>query len=500
MSYLLTVVLLVSAGLALLALLRLRTGRVVPDAALGWLAGSGWLAAVATPLRFALGLPLGRPALLAVVLAPVALWGALRLRRARRPSAPPEAAEPAAQAGVAAAPARWLPRPAWLFAPLALYVVVVAGAVVLHGTNTPTHTDDGVRVRAFAPMLAFEDEWSPPARNVFGQAAPLTTFVPAVAWILTGSVDHFHVNYAVLTELVALLLLVVGLGAARGDPERGWAGAFALLSLPLFVYHLTSTYSDAVLAMRVAGAVLVAAEYARTRDRDDLYRAALLLGFAALVKREGELVALAPAGVLLAQVAWEWWRERRPVPWRAAAFLAAPVLVAAAGKVAALGLAGAFPMLGFVFSQAAEAAGAGAARPHGLVAAAAGLFFSDALFRSGNQGMIYWILGAVLVTRARSLGRRELLWPLLAVAALLAEVAVSSILLVPRFTMDQSTVHRALLVASVPAALWVASAIVDAARAERQAAPALAPAGGAAGEGEATPRGRRRGSRRASRR
>jgi hypothetical protein len=350
-------------------------------------------------------------------------------------------------------------------------------------------------------MLAFDDRWTSEARDIFAQAAPITTFVPAVAWVLTGSVDHFHVNYAVLSELVALLLLAIGLGAARGDPERGWAGAFALLSLPLFVYHCTSTYSDAVLAMRVAGAVLVLAEYARTRDRDDLCRASLLLGFAALVKREGELVALAPAAVLVAQLAWERWREQRPVPWRAVALLAAPVLVAAAGKVAALGIGGAFPMLSFVFSQAAEAAGAGAARPPGMVAQAARIFFADALFRSGNQGMLYWILAAVLVARARALGRRELVWPLLAVAALLAEVAVSSIVLVPNFTLDQGTVNRALLVASVPAALWVASAIVDAARAGAQAAgaPALA-GGGEAGEAEATPRGSRRRSRPASRR
>ena len=46
------------------------------------------------------------------------------------------------------------------------------------------------------------------------------------------------------------------------------------------------------------------------------------------------------------------------------------------------------------------------------------------------------------------------------VAALLGEVAVNSIVLAPRFTVDQGTVNRALLVASVPAALWLAAAIV----------------------------------------
>jgi hypothetical protein len=376
----------------------------------------------------------------------------------------------------------------------------MAGAVILHGTNTPTHTDDAVRVRAFAPMLAFDDAWSPEARRVFGQASPLTTFVPAVGWILSGSLDHFHVNYAVLTELVALLLLVVGLASARGDPERGWAGAFAVLSVPLFVYHCTSTYSDAVLAMRVAGAVLLVGEYGRTRDRRDLSRAALLLGVAALVKREGELVAAAPAAVLVAQLAWERWRWRRPIPWRALCLLVAPGLIAGMGKIAALGLSGAFPMVGFVANQAAVATAGGPARPPGIFAEAAQVFFVEALFRSGNAGMLYWILVAVLVARARTLLRPEQGWPLLALAALLAEVAVSSIFLVPTFTLDQGTVNRALLVVSVPAALWVAAAIVDAAREAPVAEAVPAPAPARSGEGAATPRERRPGSRPASRR
>jgi hypothetical protein len=39
---------------------------------------------------------------------------------------------------------------------------------------------------------------------------------------------------------------------------------------------------------------------------------------------------------------------------------------------------------------------------------------------------------------------------------------VSSIALVPQYTLDQSTVHRALLVVSVPAALWLAAVLTDA--------------------------------------
>lgn len=455
MSFVLSTALLVGAGLALLRSLRLETRSPVADVGLAWFVGSGTFAAVVPVLRFAFGVPLSRFTVLLVVLAPFVAWGALRLRR--RPVEPGgRSTRPAADDEGT----RWIPRPLWVYLPLVAYVVVVAGAVVLHGANTPTHTDDGIRVRAFAPVLAFADAWAPDARAIFVVAGPLPTFVPALGWILGGAVDPFYPNYAVLADLVALLVLAVGLASSRGSPERGWASAFALLSIPLFVYHCTSTYSDAVLAMRVGAGVLFAIDYAWTRGHRDAACALLLFGFAALVKREGELVAAAPAAILVAQLATE--RARgRAFPWLALAGLGAVVGLEIAGKVAAVGFADAFPMFRFLAQQSAVAAApapAEAATP----AAAAALFFDLALFRSGNAGMIYWVLPAAIAARARALVRTRMLWPLAGVAALFAEVAVSSILVIPRFTLDQSTVHRALLVATVPAALWLAAVLTDA--------------------------------------
>jgi hypothetical protein len=319
-----------------------------------------------------------------------------------------------------------------------------------------------MRVRAFAPMLAFDDAWSEAARGVFVAAGALPTFVPALAWIATGTIDHFHVNYAVLAELAALLVLAVSLGASRGSPERGWASAFALLSIPLFVYHCTSTYSDAVLAMRVGAGVLFWIEYARTRDPRDAARALLLLGLASLVKREGEIVAVAAAAVLVVQLALE--RARgRALPWGALIAFAVPVALGAVANVGAVGLAAAFPMLRLMAEQSGVAGAPAAAHPVGVRAAAASVFLDRALLRSGNAGALYWLLAAAALVRARALVRSGLIWPGAGVGALLVAVAVSSILLVPQYTLDQSTVHRALLVVSVPAALWLAAVLTDAA-------------------------------------
>jgi hypothetical protein len=493
MSFLLAFALQALAGLALLRLLRLGTGSRAADAPLAWFVGSGWVAAVAPVVRFAMGIPMRRPALLAILLAPPVAWLAVYLRSRFATATPTPTATPTATS------ARWLPRPLWLFVPIAAYVVLVAGMAVLHGTNSPTQTDDAVRVRAFAPVLAYLDAWSAEARGIFSMAGPLSAFVPAVGWIASGALDHFHVNYAILADLVALLSLAIALGSARGSPERGWASALGLLSVPLFVYHATQTYSDAVLAMRVGAGMLFALEYSRTRDRGDASRALLLLGIAALVKREGELVALAPMAVLVAWFAWERWRDGTPFPWSALPLAAAAPLLGVVGKIAALGLAGAFPMLGTVTVHAGAVATGTLGLPQGTTEQVASLFFNYSLFRVGNQGMLYWIAAATIVLRAKDLARGEQLWPLLAVAAIFGEVAVSSVLLFPAFTLNQGTVHRALLTASVPLALWTAATLVDAVHAETRAPSAAPVKGGPGGEGGAegtTQPGRRRSRRR----
>jgi hypothetical protein len=483
MTFALTLLSLCAAGLAALKVARLDTGRLAVDVPLGWFVGSGWFALASALLRFAAGIPSSRPAAAAIVLTPIVLWAATAVAARRRPGA---AAVPPA----APAPSRWVPRPLWVFVPLIAYVVGVTVLTCLHGFNTPTQTDDGVRVRAFTPMLAFDDGWGAEARSLVGLAGAIPTFVPALAWRFTRDVDHFHVNYVVLADLLALLSLAVAMASARGAPERGWATAFALLSLPLFVYHCTSTYQDAVLAMWVGAGFLAFLEFARTKDPADAARALLLFAFATLVKREGGLVAVAAAAPILAQLALDR-RRGRPVRWRPLALACLPAALGLVAMVAAVGAAETFPFL----RLAAERGGA-AGRLAGFDAplASAWSAFLYALFNSGNAGMLYWILPAALVFRARRALQRDLAVPFAAVALIFALVAASSLWLVPAFTVNGSTDHRALLTVSIPAAMWVAALVTSAdegrARAAAGAGPALAGRRGAPRKG-ARRRGRR---------
>ena len=446
MSFLLATAALVAAGYALLRLLRLATGRAAVDAAVAWFAGTGYFALAVFVLRFLFGLRYTALSAAGVLSLPVVLLAAPWARRPGKGASPEPGSPPQA--------ARLVPRPAWLFAPLAAYVVFTTAVVVLHGVNTPTQTDDALRVRAFAPVLAFRDEWGAEARSVLVMSGPVPTFAPSLGWRLSGGIDQFHVNGSILASLLALLVLAIALPSARGRPERGWLSAFAVLSLPLFVYHCTATYADATLAIYLGTAFLFFVEFGLGADSKDAQRAALLLLCAALVKREGEIAAGAVAAVLLAQAAWQARRSGRTLVGRLL-LLWLPLVPVLAARVSLVGLQSAFPFLSVAAQKAVEVAPqvpqGPAGPPQGRVAAA----FLWSVFSSGSGGIVCWVLAAALLLTLAGRGRRGTAWTLAALLLLFAEVAVTSLWLFPTFTLDQSTVNRQLLPLAVAGALWL---------------------------------------------
>ena len=457
MSFLATLVLVGAAGLGLLDLLRLRTCNRLADAGLAWLVGCGWYGLAAMALRFGLGVPYRAATALAIALSPGVFALALRRLRPVRPLDGPSARgiTPDAAAGSGDGLARWLPRPWKFWLPVIAYVIAVTMVIVLHGINTPTHTDDAIRVRAYTPFLALEDDWPRAARGLLVAAGALPTFVPTVSWVLTGSTDHFHVNYTVLAHLVAFLALAVGLGVRSRRPQRGWATAFAVLSLPFLVYHLTSTYQDAVVALFAGATLLFVLEYARSGDTVDAARAFLLAAALAMVKRDGLVVGATLAAALLAHLVLRRRRERIPVLMPALHALAPAALygiltIASAGRelVAPIVAQGIAHLESAAIEVGASATSLGWRAARG---------FGEALWQRGHAGMLYWALPLAVVVRWRSVLCPAHAGPLVAALFVLAETAVASIWLIPEYTINGSTVHRALLSPSVLLAIWLAA-------------------------------------------
>jgi hypothetical protein len=455
MSFLVTAVAVCASGVGLLGALGLRTRRWAVDVPMGWFVGAGWIGLAMLALRILLGVPYVAATAVAVLSAPLAAWGVREAWRRRQDGAQPPEPAPAPP------PVRWIPRPAWLFAPVALYVALVLVVVVLHGLNSPTETDDGFRVRAYAPLLAHADRWEPAARSVLWMAGPVPTWVPSLAWRLGFPVDHFHVNATVLASLLAFLALAVGLASARGRPEEGWGTAFVVLSLPLLAYHVTTTYADAPLALFLGAAFLLLVAWGRSGDPADAARALLLLLAAAQVKREGEILAGTLVVALLAQAAWRARREGRALPLRLALLLSPFALVVVARLVAS-GTARSFDLVSLLAARGSAGLSAGAPASAAAAARPVGPIFADALLGLGSTGLLYWVLPVAVLLLFPAARRAGLLPSLAALALLFAQVAAASLWLFPEFTRDQTTVHRALLPVSVPAAAWLAAVIAAA--------------------------------------
>jgi hypothetical protein len=456
MSFLLAAAAICASGYALLRAIGLATGRPSVDLPLSWFVGSAWVGMASFTARGLLGIPSGPATAIVVLALPVAGWAVAR-RGGGWPG--PWGAGGDGGGGSAAdrAGARWLPRPAWLFAPMAAWTAAVAVTVLLHGLATPVHTDDSYRVRALAPILAATGAWNDAARDAIAVAGPVPTYVPSLAWVLGAGIDPVHVSASVVLTFLALLALLVALGSERGVPEAGWGAAFAITSMPFFDYHAASTYADAWLGMFLAAAFAFLIAYGKKGAPADAGRTMLLVVGAALVKREGELLVLPVAAVLLAQVAWRG-RTARGTLGRIGAILGAYLLPVAA-RVAAVGPASAFPFLRAAAERSVAAAPAVSATAPGAVAPGgpgAAAILLRAVFTDGDLGILWWVVLASLLLLAPRLRREGLLWALLALGLVLAETAASALWLYPEFTLNRGTVHRSLLPVSAAAAVFLA--------------------------------------------
>jgi hypothetical protein len=467
-----------ASGVALLHLVRLEAGSVAVDIPLGWMVGAAWFALGAFAARSLAGIATGGWVSAAILALPVAGWAFSRFRTSA--ARKPREAAPAHEA-------RRLPRPIWMFAPMVAWILVAAGGVTIHGASTPTHTDDAYRVRGLAPVLVARGDWTHEARAVVAMTGAIPAFLPALPWVAGAPVEPLHVGWASVLTFLALLGVVIGLGVARGAPEVGWGSAFALTTMPLLLYHWTSTYSDGWLAAYLGAAFAFLVAYGRWGQEGDAGRALLLLLGVAMVKREGELLALPVIVILLAQVAWRGRRDGlRAVTRLLGLCIAWPVMLAA--RVATVGVEGAFPFLRAAADRAtgpAAATDAAVSLARGQSSPGAGAIFLDAVFSDGNLGILYWVLVASLVLLFPRIRRNGLSWSAVALAVLLAETAASAIWLYPQFTLDHSTVHRSLLPVSAAAAVWLAALLV-----EGPTVPAAPP--------QAEPRSARRARRRAA--
>lgn len=170
---------------------------------------------------------------------------------------------------------------------LVCYSLFVFILVFVHGASTPTNGDDAIHLRAYSPMLVYANDMSERARIVIAANGIWPSFSTLFFWHLKGGIDHFYINYTILTSFSCFLLLIYLAPAIRGEKRQGLYNVFLVMTLPLFIYHVTTTYADARLIMPFALGFLFFIFYLRDMDVKDFKTLTLFFVITCLVKDKG---------------------------------------------------------------------------------------------------------------------------------------------------------------------------------------------------------------------
>ncbi|MGD0093116.1 MAG: hypothetical protein ABSE73_24655 [Planctomycetota bacterium] len=460
MVWLSSILILLLTGYSLVWLLGMSQRHFVADIAAAWFAGSGYLALAS--FFWTLGLH-QRPALtvsLAALGLPPLLFILFRRRYAEGIRASLSACRSACYCPTAFRAA---------YVVLAAVAAAILVLIILHGKNTPTNTDDGLKLRAYTPMLVYQGLLNPKAVYLILANGSYASFVPVLGWQLQGSINHFHVNYLQLTVLFFFLLTTFMSGVLRKQPQMGIVAAFLLLSLPLFAYHETSTYLDSTYALMFAAAFLYVVRYCAEPDEVLLKHFLLFTFLTALVKQDGEILALTSLAFGTAMVALGY-RRNRKLPWKVLAAAGAVLLLYALVKLTNGGnnlIAGVYHAL--VRSLGGTPAVEAPPMPGGSWEADVYFFgkasaysmtdlsnmFFYGLFDSGNFGIVFYVFIASAAYHWRTIWRARLLLPMLLFLALLGEVFVNAVFLHQESTMVQAGLHRYVMAPAVTASVFI---------------------------------------------
>lgn len=454
------IALFLAAGAGLTELLpvlrRLRAGERLAHA---WLLGVVWVAGGLWVLSHGLDVPLRRPAVLALAVAPALVGLATRLlrrgesrRRRRRPLLA----------------ARLRGRGVWEVA-AALAAAWVSVAVLCEAVTNPPRDWDGrmtwgiqaryVRAEGTVDAVTLRDEkWF-----VNHPQYPLLLPLAQVAVLeLAGAGDDEHPYRPLYAAFLPAWLLVLH-GAARRWAGRR-AAALALLAAALAPFPAFSreggaagSYSDLPLAC-FCGAGLLLLLGPRPRAAHGI-AAALLLGGAVLTKNEGTFLALAAVGAAGLFQAWRALRRGRQTA--ALQGRLAPVAVAALGVALALALFASWRSGipnrhdEFYAQQLTLAAFVPEAvtRAPAILAVAARRTLSPA-----RWSLLWWTVPVVLLAGRRGLARPVAL-PLAVAAATPLAVGWAAYTIAASPTLVVVTWNRLLLQSSLPLLLLFALAL-----------------------------------------
>ncbi len=412
MTYLSGVALFIIAGYSIIALTKISEQNLIYDIALGWFIGAGYYSLAWFVLVYALGADVTRSYSFAIIFTPLLIM----IVKSRASIKENIALSIDGMKSLSYLPAS--ENKVLNYAVIA-YCIIVITIVIVHGVSTPSNADDALRLRAYTPILAYDNSAGETANSLIFQNGPWPTFTTILFWHILGDVDHFYVNYTIATSFFFFITLLYVSPLIQGEPRRGLYSVFLVLSLPLFVYHGTITYADARLAYVFALGFMFFSRYARNSDSKDLKITILFFTLACFIKDKGEILGITGLAVTGIFALYDSYRNKNTINFNTAYFLLPFGIYFLVKSFNSDFISRYFTLISGAAGKLMETM---LLAPEQIIDESVRYGLGHGLLSSGNFGIIFYILIFNIIFNIKHLFHKNLVWEFLLLAVIAFEI------------------------------------------------------------------------------
>lgn len=413
MTYLLGVTLFIVAGYSIIAIIEISEQNFLYDIALSWFIGAGYYSLAWFVLVYAFGADVTPSYSIAIIITPLLIM-IVKSRMLIKEDVTKSIYGIKNLSYLSTSENKIIN-----YAVIA-YCIVIITIVIVHGVSTPSNADDALRLRAYTPILAYDNTVGETANSLIFQNGPWPTFTTVLFWHILGGVDHFYINYTIVTSFFFFIALLYMSPVLQGDPGRALYNVFLVLSLPLFIYHSTITYADARLAYVFALGFMYFSRYVQSSDSKDLKLTILLFTLACFIKDKGEILGITGLVVTGIVTLYNRYVEKNKIAFNTVYFLAPFVIYFLAKNINADYISHYFKMISSAAEKLMETVLLAA--PEQVLSEGTKYSFGHGLLSSGNFGMIFYILIFNIAFNIKYVISKKLLWEFLLLATVALEI------------------------------------------------------------------------------
>ncbi|GMT41928.1 MAG: hypothetical protein IEMM0002_0339 [bacterium] len=447
MTYLLGTLLFVAAGYSLARLLDISRNHLIYDISIGWFVGAGYYSLAYFVSTYALGLSVSAWLSFLILLSPILIL-LLRTKSLSRSIL---------QSAKNVMTTKYLPetRLFSITSILVVYCAILFISIAVHSVSTPSNADDALRLRALTPMLAYDNNFSEITDALYFQNGIWPSFVTVLFWHVNGSVEHFYVNYTIITSLFFFLLILFFAPAIRGNRKQGIYAVFLALSIPLFAYHGTTTYADVRLAMPYALGFLFFSFYVRDNDIKELKTLILFFSITCFIKNKGEIAGITGLSMAVLFIVYTFvFKGKRPET--NTIYLLLPVLCYFAIKNYHTHN---LKILTDLVQEASSQIIGMAFIPDEVTITDEYITkgFWESLFLSGNFGIIFYVLLINVLFNIRKILLTPLAWEVLFLGLVFTEIFYYTVIRFDSIELHAAVVNRTVIMFALVSSLFLSS-------------------------------------------